>query len=467
MSSLLSILGTAGSSLGAHRSASATASHNLENAATPGYARQRAELEATLPAEQQMNASIGRGVNLGTISQARDRFLEAQLPSSFAASAEASTASNTLASVSALDPELPGGLGESLGAFYSALDALSQNPSDLGLRQAVLGRGEALAQSFNRDSSALASARDGVDQRVTASSDQVNSMLSQVAELNGQIKLARAYGGEPNDLLDKRLALRDELARQVGAVPIETGDGDLNLSLTSGAALVRGSASAQFSTRPDPALDGHVSIQLTRTDGTGPDDVTPKVGGSLGGFITARDGALADAEQSIDQLAFDFSTALNALHQAGFAMDGSGGLALFDAGAASPGAASRISINALIVADPSLLAAAGSAIAAPGDNTNLLLMIGTERSPLASGMTPTEALARAVSSFGATAQRLSSASMMNQSLENQLQGMRDSISGVSIDEELLNLSQAQRAFEATMKVITTADQMLETLLSLK
>jgi len=134
MGDLLSILAQSSTSLGAHRASAATASHNLANVNTPGYARQRANLEALTPADLLAGSFVGRGVGLQSITQARDRFIERQIPTALASSAWSSAESQALFAVSALDPDAPGGISSALGAFYSSLRDLSQNPADSALR---------------------------------------------------------------------------------------------------------------------------------------------------------------------------------------------------------------------------------------------------------------------------------------------------------------------------------------------
>src|SRR3954452_1669745 len=150
MADMLALLSNAASSLAAHRAASATASNNLQNANTPGYARQRAELVPTLPADFLGRGFLGRGVELSTISQARDRFIEQQIPTAIGSQARSSTESEALSAVSALDPEAASGLGAALGAFYSSMRALSQNAGDVNLRQSAVSAGHRLALAFNR-----------------------------------------------------------------------------------------------------------------------------------------------------------------------------------------------------------------------------------------------------------------------------------------------------------------------------
>src|SRR5438128_9254884 len=111
MADLLSILSQSSTSLAAHRTAAATASQNIANVNTPGYSRQTANLEALTPAELVANGFIGRGVGVQSITQARDAFLERQIPNAIASKGWTSTESNALDAVSALDPSAAGGLG--------------------------------------------------------------------------------------------------------------------------------------------------------------------------------------------------------------------------------------------------------------------------------------------------------------------------------------------------------------------
>src|SRR5581483_1341963 len=236
--------------------------------------------------------------------------------------------------------------------------------------------------------------------------------------------------------------------------------------LPSGAALVSGDSAGSLSLNPDAANGGHLSVQLTRPDGTGPVGVT-QLGGTYGGLISARDGGLKTAETSLDQMAFDFAGAVNAVHSAGFGLDGVTGRNLFDPGATASGAAQHITIDASIGTDASKLAAASTAAGLPGDATSLQALIGTENTALSSGLSVLETWSSMVSNYGAAAQSASTTSDADAAALEHVTGLRESVSGVSTDEELINLQKSQRGYEAVMKVIQTADDMLSTLMSLK
>lgn len=466
MPDLFRVLTTGANSLAAQTAAAATAAHNLQNVNTPGYARQRVNIETTLPAELAGDAFVGRGALLGTVSQARDRFLEAQLPAAFGNAAGSSAAAGVLASVEVLNPEARGGISDALAGFYAALTQLSQNPSDPGLRQAAIGASRTLALSFHQTRASLEDARAGVDRRVAADVDEANGLAAHVASLNEQIRAARAGGGgEPNDLLDARQKAVDRLAQLTGAVPVPTSEGDVSLFLAGGAALVTSTLAGRLTALPDPGQGGHMGIQLTSGGIT--TALTP--GGELGGLLSASDGALRTAVDSLDALAWDLAGAWNGVHQAGVDLDGNPGLPLFTLGTATGAAtaAGQLAVNAAIVSDPDRLATRG-ATGGTGDASNVLALLRTQTAPLVpGGLDPTARLARLTSDFGTAARSAGAMADADAGLQQHLVTLRASASGVSTDEELIELQKAQKAYEAIARVITVTNQMFETLLQIK
>jgi flagellar hook-associated protein 1 FlgK len=465
MADLLSILSTSAASLAAQRAAIATTSHNIQNASTPGYARQRAVLETTLPAESIGNSYIGRGVSLETVQQVRDQYLEAQLPASFGQAARSSVAAGTLESVSALDPEARGGLSDALAGFYSALRQLSQNAGDLGVRQSALSAVGTLARTFNTTRGALEQARSGIDVRLAGSLDEVNSAAQAVARLNAEIRGARAGGAEPNDLLDARQKAVDRLAELTGAQPVPSNDGDVYVVLPGGTSLVAGNQAATLSAIADPANGGHLALRIAQPGA--PPIALAAVGGELGGLLDARDGALKTAVTGLDQLAFDLAGAVNAAHVAGTGLDGVSGRPLLDAGATAAGAAARLAVAAAVAGNPRALAAATSAATLPGDGANALALVGTESALLSGGLDVTSSLSQITSAFGAATASARAMADQDAAIRSNLESARSSVSGVSIDDEMIELQKAQRAYEAVMKVMQTSNQMFETLMQLK
>jgi flagellar hook-associated protein 1 FlgK len=469
MADLFALLNWSRSSLQAHQSASATASHNLANSNTRGFSRQRADVGATLPAfTLGGGAQLGRGSELLGVSQARDVFVERQLPAALAGSAFSDARASGLAGVTALDPNGGAGLTTALDAFYGSLRQLAQTPGDRGAREAALAQGRSVALAFNRAAQNFESARQGLDAQVSADAERVNDLAKSLASLNRQVRIEQASGGTPNDLLDARLRVQDELVTLTGAAVVPDASGNVNLLLPSGGSLVTGDAAATLSTQVDTSNRGHLAVFITPPGSSTTSALgSGALGGKLGGALDARDGALKTAESSVDTLAFDFANAVNTVHQAGFGLDGLSGRSFFSVSATAAGAAGGLVVDAALLANPDRLAAASSAAGAPGDASNLFALIKTESAALSTGLDVTDTLASTIASWGGAVDSAKTAQGRDGAVLDQLSALRESTSGVSVDEEMIALTTSQKAYQAMLKVIQTTDEMLDSLLRLR
>jgi flagellar hook-associated protein 1 FlgK len=462
VSGLLDQLAQAGRQLQVHQASQATAANNMANVNTPGYTRQRAELAAAQPATMLGGSFIGRGVELMTVSQARDRFLDSQAAPALANAEFGGREAGVLTSVSSLDPQAPNGVPTMLGRFFASLRELTRNPLDPGARRAVVSASQQLALSFNGTANDLNAARTGADDEVRAQAARASTLASQVAKLNTQVRVAQSSAtGAPNDLLDARRKAAEDLVSITGGT-ILGQDGDLSIQLGT-VALVVGERAATLSTRSDPTNNGHLALTATAVDGGQQNISSSVLGGALGGVMRGRDDGIGAALAALDALALELSTTINSVHSVGVALDGSTGRDLFVAGAQN-GAAARLSVNAEIGADPSLLAASGNG--APGDNGAALALLATERTTLASGRDPGGTLAGIIEDFGASANRALALRDAAVAVKNNIDALRESAHGVSIDEELIEMTKAQRAYEAVSKTIQAADQMLKSLMDM-
>ncbi|HWV37331.1 MAG TPA: flagellar hook-associated protein FlgK [Vulgatibacter sp.] len=466
MADLLSILSQAGQSLNAHRGAAAVAAANVQNANTPGYARQRANLTTQSPASLENGYFIGRGVELSSVVQIRDRFVEGQLPRALGAQARSSTEAEALKAIQVLNPDQSSGLTVALADFYGAIRALSVNAGDTVLRQNFLDSANHLVATFQRSSVVLGDSLTGLNDRLPAIADQANALSQGIAQLNREIEEARGAGAEPNHLLDLRQRYQDELSQLTGATPLIDSKGSVSMLLPGGSPLVSGHHAASISTVLQ--ADGDYAIQVGKTTGAGAATLLPKdaLGGTILGILDAREGIRAASDQ-LDSFVFDFANAINAVNRAGFDRNGAPGGDVFAVGVTPGGSAASIRLDAAVAADPDLLAGASTAAGAPGNGDHFLVLLATEREPLASGQDPVRTLAGIVGAFGARTANATAAAAHDSALLEGLQEMRESASGVSIDDELIEMSKAQRAFDAVSMVIKVTEGMLDTLLKLK
>jgi flagellar hook-associated protein 1 FlgK len=469
--SLLGTLQQGGVGLSAHRSASTIASTNLQNVNTPGYARQRAEL-AAVEGSPIRGVLLGGGVHLQSVQQLRDAFIERQLPEARSERYAAQGRADGLSTVALQEPSSPESIASRMAVFFGAMRQLSANPNETAVRQTVLVEAEKLSQSIRRDARSLNEAASAIDLRLIDSLPRINDLAASVVRLNRAIRESSTQG-TPTELLDQRQRAVDQLSELTGIIPLQTPSGEITLSLPSGAALVSVAGAATLSARPDAANNGRIAIVLTKSDGNGSVTLSRNdLGGSLRGLLDARDVDIAAAAASLDNVAFEFANAINTAHTAGFAPDGSTGRALFVVGAAAPGTALNFGLDPDVVGNPAALQAASAVDAATGrpaagDGRNALALLGIERTPLAGSVTPATAAATLVSELGnsvATARSESEATGMRL---DHLNTLREQASGVSVDEEMVELMRSQRAFEAVSKVIKVVDDMLGTLLNLK
>ena len=465
---LISVILNASSGLSVSRAQVATASHNIANADTPGYARQEAIATDTTPAtEAGTNSYVGRGVTLQAVVQKRDRFVETQINNAYTNSANTSAQADALSTVTALDSQTKGGIADALGNFYSALRNLNQNPSDLSLRQGVVDSTQAVSRAFNVTAASLASARTGLDENVTSLVNKVNGLLTETADLNHKITLAVNAGRTPNDLLDVRQNDIDQLAQLIGARPVPDDRSGVSLVLSGGTCLVSGDVAASLSIQSNSSNRGHTDVVFAPVDGSPPVALkSSELSGQLGGSISARDDILGKAESSVDTLAYDFATTVNAQHEAGYALDGSTGNDLFAAPTSVTGAASALAVDPTVYANPSLVDAAGSSTSGSGDSTNLQAVIATETTQLSNGLDVQAGMAKVTSDFGVAVSTINDSSEFDKNLLSDLTNARESASGVSVDDEMTKLMQAQNMYNALTKVVTITDAMLDTLMKM-
>jgi flagellar hook-associated protein 1 FlgK len=466
---LVSLLNNTANGLAAIQGRVATISNNIANASTPGYARQNANLAEGIPSALAGNRGfIGGGVILNNVTQSRDDFVEAQLPAAFSNSSSSTAESDALASVSTFNNGSAGDLTDALGTFYSSLTALAQNAGDSSLRQSTAQAAAWLAATFNRTSVALEQARTGTDSSIRGLVQQVNAALTQVGDLNRRISIIEASGSQPSDLLDQRHDLMDQISQLIGATQVPDAYGNISLVLPGGTTLLSASAAATLTMQADTANKGHLDIVFAPPDGSAPVVFGQgDLGGQIGGLLAARDGALGKASSDLDTLAFEFARTMNAQNRAGYTLDGNPGGDLFTAGATPSDAAAVIASNPALSTNPALIAAAQYANTVPGDGSNAQAMAATQSAVLSNGLDVQEGLAKIVADFGTASSNATDQANFDKTVLQNLQDSRQSTSGVSTDDEMVALMQAQHAFEAMAKVINATDDLLQALIALK
>ncbi|HET9933337.1 MAG TPA: flagellar hook-associated protein FlgK [Polyangiaceae bacterium] len=456
-SSLSQLLYTARDGLTAQSYGLGVTGQNISNVNTPGYVRREALLETRALGD-------AGSVNAAGIRRVTDVFLERRQYETTGLSSAASEHDKDLANIEALFNDQSGtGLGSSLDQVFKSFSALASNPSDPTTRDGVLDAADEFAKRVNDTANAIADAQKGLFQAAQATVQEINQKAQEIAKLNEQIAQAEAAGQSAADLRDKRSQLLMSLSGMVDVRTVQSGD-----SLTvqvSGATLVDGAAPRSLSI----GLDATGAMQVLSSSGNGStaQDVTKFLtGGKLAGIREARDVDLVAVGKQLDQFAYDVGTAINTQHAAGFGLDGVTGRHLFDLTATATGAARAIRLSDDVAGNPAAVAASSSAATLPGGSDNAALLSAMSRTPIASGGTRTASDAYG-DIVGDIASRRSASSQMleaREAISAQVDSMHESMSGVSLDEEFVNLTKFQRAYQASARLLTTADQLLQDLI---
>ncbi len=460
--SLTSILFTARDALSAQSYGVSVTSQNITNANTEGYVRREAVLQTRIHGTQTYGS-----VEIGGLRRASDSFLEAQHFSSMGNSASSKERDTQLSVLEAVFNDLAGaGIGSALDSINRSFQQLSVDPSDTIAREDVLASLGEFVSRAHETGETLASQRTEIFNHMQNLVSGLNEAAQEIAKLNKQIQIAEAHGETAADLRDRRGLALLSIAPLANISVVEQKNGSI-LVQASGATLVDGAEAREFSLDLDPS--GNARLMARRTDGTLSDVTRGLSGGALDGLRDVRDRDIIDIQNKLDEYIHDFASALNTQHATGFALDGSTGLNLFDfnlSGAPPSGISQTISISLDVAGQPEKIAAADSLATTPGSGVNAkaITQIFDQAVIFSSSRTPSEGYSDLVGQVGLRRANAAKESELHKAMEAQFQQLNESVSGVSLDEEMVALTRYQRAYQAASRVLTTADELLQELL---
>ena len=419
-------LQTALSGLQAAQAAIDTTSENISNANTAGYTRQRVNLvesgAMTIPAltQQGGGTQLGTGVSIQDISRIRDQFLDVQYRAQNTATSNANSNASELAQVqTAINEPSSDGLQSVMSNFWSAWTALgtTQNASTL---QGVVNAGQTLASTFNAVAQQMQTVQSQASQQyatLTGANGQVQQDAQQIATLNAQITQATQAGQSPNALLDQRDNLIDNLS-SLAQVSVSTGS--------------NGAVTINFGDASSPLVSG--------TTVTWPQTLTSASGGQLGSLLnlSSATGPIGSMLSSLDSVAGQVISSVNALQPSSPFFTGT--------------SASTIAVSA----NPSTVQTSSSSTS----GADLAQSIGN----LAGGAAD-QSYAAFVAQVGNSVQSANSTQATQQAVLTAVSNQRQSVSGVSLDEEMTNLIQFQQAYQASARVMNAINSTLDTLIN--
>ena len=421
-------LQTALSGLLAEQQALDVTGNNIANSDTEGYSRQTAVLATnnaiTIPATSPITgqgAQLGSGVNVETITRIRNTYLDAQYRAQNSALSDASTQSEELAQAqSAFNEPSAASVASQLSTFWNAWNSLADSPTSEAAKAGVVSAGRQLATTLNELSGQLETISQQAGEQyaaLTGPTGEVQDYASQIAQLNGQIKLAEEAGQHPNDMLDRRDLLLDKLSTLAQITVTEQPDHTDTVS---------------FGGAAEPLVEG--------TTVNWPQALTESAGGKLGALLslTAPGGELTATQTALDEVAATLANTVNTLHTS------------------TPFFSGETAATISVAVDPAEVQASGSK--APGGN-EVALAIAALR-----GGAAEQAYSTLVERVGSDVKTAQDEQANLQTTLTAISNQRQSVSGVSLDEEMTNLISFQRGYQASARTLTAMDEMLETLI---
>ena len=456
--SLFAGLQIALSGLQAQQAALDVAGNNIANASTPGYAREQLRLQP-LPVEQPPSADAGvlvgiygQGVTVAGIQRVQSRFLESQQWQNDAALSQETTTAQTLGQVQAFfDEPSSTGLASALDAFWNAWQNVSDQPTSLAARSTLLAQAQALTEQFNTLGQQLQSMQGSLNDQVASAVTQVNQLAAEIAGLNQQIESAVSSGLSASSLQDNRAQLIDQLVQLVGGQVSWSGGDTVTIAVGGVDLVASGQAQSLVAERDSSGM-----WQLSWSGGA----PATLASGKLAALLQLRDQVIGGPQgylSRLDQLASQLIQVVNGQHEAGFDLQGQPGLPFFVGDSAN-----TIAVNPALASNPQLVAAAASASGVPGDGSNALAVSQLQNQRLAAmgGDTLNGFYATLVGAIGSDAQ-LANHSVDNlQALQQAIANQQQEYSGVSINDEMTKVVEAQNAYAAAAQVTVAINAML-------
>ena len=459
-------INTALSGILAQRKALEVIGHNIANANTEGYTRQRVQLQSTGTAGYGVwsngGPGSGTGVTVESVTRMREELLDQQARRAMSGESNASKSAAILTKLEQLMPEPSDhGIAAKLSEFWNAWDDAAALPGDIPTRHALLQNADVLASTFQRTSASITDFRASLQNDLAATVAQVNADSARVAELNKQITAAVASGVDAGDLQDQRDLIIDRIVAATGATtrPADFGAVDIFLG---GSTLVREghaeSLKVVTGANLDPPLD---SMGLTKSELRWNLDDYPVAGlsGTAAATLAGINETVPAYLHELDAVAASVVTAVNTLHTTGHGLDAVNdvNLSFFDPAGVT---AASIAVSTDVAGQPGRIAlAAGAGGALDGS-------LAQQIAAITDSTTGPDALHRTlVGRLSIDVSTAAGRATVQTSIADHAKAERQNVIGVSLDEEMTNLVATQHAFEAASRVLTTIDEMLDTLIN--
>lgn len=437
-----------------------TIGHNIANVNTPGYTRQRIRMSTSAP-EISLHGPIGTGLQVNSIYHVRDLFLGDQYRQAQKDLGQWSYKSKSMQQIESVFAE-PGddSINEVLDQFWNNWSALSSDAENSGHRSSIIANAKQLINSVKQLATGLEDLQRSTDRDLQGLTAQTNTMTEEIARLNQQIVRQELDGNQANDLRDMRDHIIDNLANIIDVNVNQMTDGSASVYM-GGMLLVDGPDS--FAIGVDAKRDGEKITHTLVWQGSAVK--LKNINGQVAGLVETRDVTIPRYLKELNNLTKTLVEEVNAIHMAGYGLDGSTNVAFFDPNFTD---AKDLRLNLEIVLNKNKIAASDSSN--PDDRSNGV--VATQISDLRdamlmSGSTTTinQFYHGMVGNLGVETSEANSFASNYELITHQVDNQRQSVQGVSLDEEMANLVKHQHAFDAAARIITVMDQALDTVIT--
>jgi len=328
------MLSTGVSGLLAFQSSLDTTSHNISNAATPGYSRQQTLLTESTP-QFQGGGWVGSGVSVVDVRRIYDDIIAGQVRQASGAKSQWDAFTSYSDQINNLFSDSGSGVSAAIQDLSNAFQTVSNSPNSYAERQLLLSKAQSLTDTMKSYGSRLDQLTAQLNSQLDSESVTISGLAKSIANLNAKIQIAAGQSNAtPNDLLDQRDTLIDQLSQHINVSTIKQGDGQVNVFIGTGQALVLGTTAGALKTTSDPYDITRRALVLQND--TGQTDITSSLtGGTVGGLLTFRSTLLDQAKNNLGQIAVALTTAVNQQQNAGMDLNGNLGSNLFSIGSVS------------------------------------------------------------------------------------------------------------------------------------
>ncbi len=473
--------------INANRSALETSANNIANANTPGYSRQKINIESRAGSLSGGHFQ-GGGVDVSSRYRVHDAFVHNQMIQESRYFGAVKARSETLERLETIAATTSEKMSDHINKFFNDVRELSNNPEVMAMRNTVITSAETAAHGFKQMAESLSEMSKDIDTKIDFEITQINSRAQELASLNEKITNATALGESPNELLDKRDQIQRQLSQKLGFQTFNDERGNVNLTAGSNGFLVLAGDAYKLmtmSTEETPMKAGG-SLEVYIKDISGVRKVNyDKQNGELGGLMFVRDQVINQAMKQLDKVAYAFMSEVNKVHQGGMGLDGIGGRTLFKDFPDEKGAAIHMKVNDDIKGSPERIAA-GHSSTSLGDNSVALeiatlqtkdilpLNLAKARDPKLPPDTAevgsqniTDSLASIIANIGVQSETDHAQFEHQENIVKQLESYRESMSGVSLEEEAVDIMRYQAAYNAAAKALKLGDELFEQILAIK